>query len=161
MFMIAFVRTNQEISFRDWLALQDIEAYLPLTRSQTKQRNNKVRILVRAAFPHYVFVRGRINEIMRYAPGFSGYLHLAEECCMLEDEDIEQLKLREANGEFDRLDISPSIKYKAGTKVSIAFGAFAGMRGTIRRGPKSKGLVKVEIEGKIINVPIVMLSVLP
>lgn len=165
-YQIAYVKTNQELSFRDWLTRHEIECYLPITKIQVKPRGKRSKIIIeRAVFPHYCFVRAneKLNELLEYtsrqAHGFMNWLQFGDDdICTIEDEMVMELKETEARGTYDKIALAPALVFRPGVKVKVLTGAFSGFIGVVVRGPKRQAVAKIEIHGKIVDMPIALLA---
>ncbi len=162
-FQIAFCEANRELVFREALEEFGMEVYCPVSRIQVKPRHKRKRVIIeRAIFPHYVFaeITDKLNDVVRVIPGFLSWLRMGdEEIITVGDEIVMGLKVRELSGEFDRISKEPSAVFAVGTKVKVLVGPMAGFTGVVRRGPRRQMIAKVEINGKIFDIPLAIMAI--
>ncbi len=162
-YQIAFCEANRELVFRDALEKYGMEVYAPVAKIQVRPRHRRKHVVLkRAVLPHYVFtqVTDNLNELVRVMPGFLSWLRMGNEDIIVVNENVvNELKERDESGEFDRIAKHPSLFFGRGTRVKVLCGPLAGFEGIVRRGPKRQLIAKVEINGKIFDIPLAIMAI--
>jgi transcriptional antiterminator RfaH len=121
-----------------------LEAFLPRLRIERPTRRGAVRS-VEPLFPCYVFVRCEIGEMMdqiKYTNGVSSLVRFGGKTPVVEDAIIEELQ------DCFEADEPMTVEHRLipGTEVSVAGGAFDGMRAHVLRNMPAKRRVQILLD---------------
>jgi transcriptional antiterminator RfaH len=121
-----------------------LEAFLPRLRIERPTRRGAVRS-VEPLFPCYVFVRCEIGEMMdqiKHTNGVSSLVRFGGKTPVVEDAIIEELQ------DCFEADEPMTVEHRLipGTEVSVAGGAFDGMRAHVLRNMPAKRRVQILLD---------------
>ena len=121
--------------FRRWAEDRDITVYLPI--GQQRMRPHKARratLVDRAVFPGYIFIKdaNHYQRRLRQTMMFLKLLRNEEgELVSVRERVIQDLKTREASGEFNGVDPVTTGRHPVGTTVLIKNGPLTGFHGIV------------------------------
>ncbi|HUT78611.1 MAG TPA: transcription termination/antitermination NusG family protein [Polyangia bacterium] len=150
------LRSNRERISAALLADRGVEVFLPAYRVASSRRDRRV-VLERPLFRGYLFARldlhgpGRI-EVLR-APGTVRIVGFGPEPTPIADPVIDSLMILVGAG-CDEIRAHPLVR--AGQRVRVVDGPFAGAVGVLARAPGRRDRLVVEIDllGRAVAVPI-------
>lgn len=144
----AYTTTRHEKAVAEHFAMREIEAFLPLYRTQRLWKNGCKMNLELPLFPSYVFVRVPARERVRVLeiPGVLSLVSSAGKPVPLRDADIEALR---SSLPFIRCEPHPYLVI--GERVRIKAGSLEDMEGILLR---KKGMLRV-----VISLDLIMKSV--
>jgi transcriptional antiterminator RfaH len=121
-----------------------LEAFLPRLRVERPTRRGTVRA-IEPLFPCYVFVRCVINEKLqeiKHANGVSSLVRFGDKISMVEDAVIEELQ------DCFEADEPMNVEQRLtpGSEVSVAGGAFDGMRAYVLRNLPARKRVQILLD---------------
>ena len=144
----AYTTTRHEKAVADHFAMRDIEAFLPLYKTQRLWKNGCKMNLELPLFPSYVFVRVPVRERVRVleVPGVLSLVSTAGKPVPLPESDIQTLR-----SSLPFIKCEPHPYLKVGERVRIKSGSLEGMEGILLR---KKGLLRV-----VLSLDLIMKSV--
>ena len=144
----AYTTTRHEKAVAEHLAMRDIEAFLPLYRTQRLWKNGCKMNLELPLFPSYVFVRVPVRERVRVleVPGVLSLVSTAGKPVPLPESDVEALR-----SSLPLIKCEPHPYLKVGERVRIKSGSLEGMEGILLR---KKSLLRV-----VLSLDLIMRSV--
>ena len=135
---------HEHIAAATLLKSSEVEAFLPRVRIERATRRGPVRT-IEPLFPCYLFVRcvleEKIDEI-KHTNGIHGFVKFGGKVPMLEDAIIEELQNCFENDEPMTLEH----RLVPGSEVSVAGGAFDGMRAHVLRNMPAKRRVQILLD---------------
>ncbi len=158
---IAFTYANQEYSFERWMLRRGVRVYIPRSRGMVRPRRLRHMVeTMRPAFGNYAFVELENNAMMvaREAPSLNYLMRNDGELIVVSDFVIGDIMMREKSGEFDHMPEDLSAKFILGTEVFIVGGIMEGCKGIVVRKSVRGGKVRIDIKGKIFDLPLVLLK---
>jgi transcription antitermination factor NusG len=144
----AYTTSRHEKAVSQHCATRDIEAFLPLYRTQKLWKNGCRMNLELPLFPSYIFVRVDARERVRVLelPGVLSLVSTAGKPVPLPESDIEALR---ASLPFIKCEPHPYLVI--GERVRVKSGSLEGMEGILLR---KKGLLRV-----VLSLDLIMQSV--
>ena len=144
----AYTTTRHEKAVAEHFATREIEAFLPLYKTQRLWKNGCRMNLELPLFPSYVFVRVPARERVRVleVPGVLSLVSTAGKPVPLPESEIEALR-----SSLPFIKCEPHPYLKVGKLVRIKSGSLEGMEGILLR---KKGLLRV-----VISLDLIMKSV--
>jgi transcription antitermination factor NusG len=144
----AYTTTRHEKAVAEHFAMRNIEAFLPLYKTQRLWKNGCRMNLELPLFPSYVFVRVPVRERVRVleVPGVLSLVSTAGKPVPLPESDIEALR-----SSLPFIKCEPHPYLKVGELVRVKSGSLEGMEGILLR---KKGLLRV-----VISLDLIMKSV--
>lgn len=121
-----------------------LEAFLPRVRIERATRRGAVRS-IEPLFPCYLFVRCALEEKMdeiKYSNGISGLVKFGGKAAVVENSIIEELQDCFENDE----PMTVEHRLTPGSEVSVAGGAFSGMRAHVLRNMPAKQRVQILLD---------------
>ena len=135
---------HEHIAAANLVKLLGLEVFHPRLRVERATRRGVVRV-VEPLFPCYIFVRclpnEKLNEI-RYANGVSSLVHFAEQVPTVPDSVIDELQECFAAEE----PMAVEERLLPGAEVTLADGAFGGMRASVLRVMPARQRVQVLLD---------------
>jgi transcription antitermination factor NusG len=144
----AYTTTRHEKAVAEHCAMREIEAFLPLYRTQRLWKNGCRMNLELPLFPSYIFVRIGPRERVRVLelPGVLSLVSTAGKPVPLPESDIEALR-----SSLPFIKCEPHPYLVIGERVRIRAGSLEGMEGILLR---KKGLLRV-----VLSLDLIMQSV--
>jgi transcription antitermination factor NusG len=150
------VRSNQERATGRLLEGRAVEVFLPDYMVRVRRTDRRVEV-TRPLFPGYLFARIDLAapervEVLR-APGTVRIVGFGEGPIPIPDDVIHSLRILVGAGQGT---VRPHPLVRAGQRVEVTDGPFAGAIGVIARteGRKPRLVVEVEFLGRAVAVPI-------
>lgn len=147
---VVFCKPRQELTARENLVRQGFEVYLPQIRISKRKRNRWVDV-IEVLFPRYLFVRAdrqlQSTASIRSTRGAVGLVTFGIERAVVPDRVIEAIQAREVGTTGLHAEASPV--FRAGEKVTLLDGPFAGLEGVFACDDGVKrAILLIELLGK-------------
>lgn len=159
--IVSYIAPNCEFTIQEWLTARDYQCFVPCGKHNVKRRRTKQPdIILRPAFPCYVFVRMPVDwNVLHRHPQFRYAVQVNGTPITMEDDAITKIMIMERDGEFDNLYSAPSIAFRIGEHATVIGSAFDGMVGRILSVPKSDfGNALLEVGNKKVIIPVNQLT---
>lgn len=146
-----FVRSNQEKRVAQHLSGRDVECFLPCYASVSQWKDRRVKLEI-PLFPGYLFVHLPLLERLKVltVPNVVSLVGVKKSPHPIPDLEIEWIKRGVGLGKAE-----PHAYLKAGERVMIIEGAFAGVKGILLRAQNhSRVVVSVEAISRAFTVDI-------
>ncbi len=157
------LRSNRERASATLLEEREVEVFLPTYRVLSRRKDRRV-VLEQPLFRGYLFARIDLRgpdriEVLR-APGTVRIVGFGNEPTPIPDPIVDSLKILVGAG-GDELRTHPLVR--AGRRVRVVDGPFAGAVGVLARAPGHRDRLVVEIDllGRAVAVPIAAEQVEP
>ena len=147
--VVAVVKTGLELACVEWLTRRGIDAYTPVGRHMVRDRRpHRIGLIeqARPAFPGYAFIgRHALGGAWRKADGLLHLLITPSGIPLIATVgQIDRIRQRQANGEFNGPMPSGGRRFQVGDKVIITGGPFISFPGVVM----GDGRVDVAIFGR-------------
>lgn len=149
---VLYCAAHAELRAADDLRAAGFDVLVPMGKRWVRPRHTKSRREVsRPAFPRYVFLQmdyarpGHDWMTVRETDGVESVLCNNSAPVRVADRTIEDLRVAQDMGLFDEDGIQPVIRFHKGDKVEITEGPLGGYIATVRKAPKGKGEVVVDL----------------
>lgn len=154
-----YTRPQCEMQAADRLRASGAEVYVPISKRWAKPRRAKARRLVaKPAFTRYLFIRGAFRWAdVRGVDGVEGVVANNLVPVRIPDRVVCDIRAAEDMGLFDIGRHPHAVVLAIGDQVTLVAGPLEGYRAVVKRPPKAKGDVRVEILGKQWTVPLDMI----
>lgn len=139
------LHSNREFRVAEILGQRGIEAYIPTYKESVRWSDRSVDA-VRRVFPGYLFVRPAPVADLIQIPGVLGALPTNLEPSLIDEREIDNLKLALERGREARP--ADQCPYVAGEQVTIDSGPLAGVTGLVTR---TQGVCRVFVTVKLLN----------
>lgn len=153
--VVVYTEIRKELSYVRYVCQAGIEAYVPIAYRQVKPRRKwQPLTIAQPLFARYAFTRLNIP-----APGYIKTLcNKAGEPFHVDDEIIDDLKSREARGEFDTMK-GDGLLFISGDWAMVGMGLLEGWVGKVVQTTHKYGLL--ELHGKRVKLTLDMLKRAP
>ena len=151
---VLHTKSRHEKVVNDLLLKKSVEAYLPIVTVRSKRRDRKVMIRV-PLFPGYLFVKTDLHptshlEVVKTV-GAVRLIGSKQGPVSVPDDTIKSLQIM-VNSDKP---VTTGPRLKAGDKVMVIYGPFAGVVGTFDRyGGKGRVIVNIEALGQYAGVEV-------
>lgn len=147
-------KPRQEVTARENLQRQGFEVYLPRMRVRQRKQNRWVEA-IEVLFPRYLFVRAdrrrQSTASIRSTRGAVGLVRFGVEPAVVPDQVIEAIIAREDAATGLHVKVNP--EFRAGEKVTMLEGPFAGLEGVFARDDgMERAILLIELLGKASRV---------
>ncbi len=126
-----------------------------------RPRNLRVPVeTTRPAFGNYAFVELVENsaDIARESPNLNYLMWQEGKLVIVSDEVVCDIKRRERAGEFDLMPEDIAAKFGKGVKVMVIAGPMEGCKGIVVRKAVRGGKARIDIGGRVVDLPLVLLK---
>jgi len=151
---VLHTKSRHEKVVNDLLLKKSVEAYLPIVTVRSKRRDRKAMIRV-PLFPGYLFVKTDLHpnshlEVVKTV-GAVRLIGNQHRPIPVPEEALESLQIMvDSNNP-----VTTGHRLKAGDKVMVVYGPFAGVVGTfVRHGGKGRVIVNIEALGQFAGVEV-------
>lgn len=148
----AYTRAHHEQRVAERLAERGVQNYLPQYEAVRKWKDRKVRLQL-PLFPGYVFVQLALRDRLQVlqVPGVAWLVSFAGRPVAVPEEEIAKVRGILSKG----FRVEPYPYLKAGRRVRVSSGPFAGLEGiVVRRNNGSRLVISMEVVRRAIAVEI-------